>query len=69
MTDEDEMVAKKKFNEGKIDEEELNRLLGREENLNEDEEVKDIPDEDPWEWNLLFTGALKEETLRALKTK
>lgn len=47
MTDEDEMVAKKKFNEGKIDEEELNRLLGREENLNEDEEVKDIPDEDP----------------------
>lgn len=47
MTDEDEMVAKKKFNEGKIDEEELNRLLGREENLNEDEEIKDIPDEDP----------------------
>lgn len=32
MTDEDEMIAKKKFNEGKIDQDELNWLLGREEN-------------------------------------
>lgn len=42
MTDEHEMVAKKKFNEGKIDQEELNKILGREENQDEEEEIKDI---------------------------
>jgi hypothetical protein len=42
LTDEDEMVAKKKFNEGKIDLEELNKLLGKESDYDEDEEIKDI---------------------------
>lgn len=68
MTDEEEMIIKKKYNEGKITEEEFNKLLPRQ-NEDEDEEIKDIRDGDPLDWNVLFTGALKEETLRQLKTK
>ena len=47
LTDEDEMVAKKKFNEGKIDQEELNKILGRVSDDEDTEEVKDIREDDP----------------------
>jgi hypothetical protein len=47
LTDEDEMIAKKKFNEGKIDQEELNKILGRVSDDEDTEEVKDIREDDP----------------------
>ncbi len=61
LIDEEEMVAKKKYNEGKIDLATLNQILGRN-TEDEDDENRDITDQT--EFNLLFTGALKEEVLR-----
>jgi len=61
LIDEEEMVAKKKYNEGKIDLATLNQILGRNKE-DEDDENRDITDQT--EFNLLFTGALKEEVLR-----
>lgn len=69
LTDEEEMVAKKKYNEGKIDLATLNMLLGRDKDEEEEEEIKDIKDDDPKNFNLLFTGALKDEILKALKSR
>lgn len=42
LTDEEEMVAKKKYNEGKIDLQTLNSILGKDDSGDDDEEVKDI---------------------------
>jgi hypothetical protein len=41
LIDEDEMVAKKKYNEGKIDLETLNQILGRN-TEDDDDENRDI---------------------------
>lgn len=61
LIDEDEMVAKKKYNEGKIDLDTLNQILGW--NTEEDDdENRDITEQR--EFNLLFTGALKEDVLK-----
>lgn len=38
LTDEEEMVAKKKYNEGKIDLQTLNQLLGKPDGMDTDEE-------------------------------
>lgn len=63
LIDEEEMVAKKKYNEGKIDLETLNQILGR--NTEEDDdENRDITEQR--NFNLLFTGALKEDVLKQL---
>ena len=61
LIDEDEMVAKKKYNEGKIDIDTLNQILGW--NTEEDDDENwDITEQR--EFNLLFTGALKEDVLK-----
>ena len=63
LVDEAEMVAKKKYNEGRIDLKTLNEFLGRDPDADEDEKIES----DDRNFNLLFTGAVKEDLLKTIR--
>lgn len=66
LCDEFEMCARKKYNEGRMTLEELTEILGKnvEEETEDDRKEENIGKKD---FNLIFTGAVKEEVLKQLR--
>jgi len=65
LVSEREMCARKKYNEGKITLEELTEIIGR--NVEDDTEEEKKDTNGPKDFNLLFSGAVKEELLKSIR--